>query len=318
MFDYRYSELRLQSNVPLPELAKVPPDLGTDLTFQFHSQPYLGAYPDRWTQEWGQAEGTAFLQISPIRNGHLFHFPDLADFHAVTNSRSESLNITGYAPPGLPPETIRHLLLDQVLPTILGRFGRKALHASAVAQQAGVLAFLGASGRGKSSLAAAFARSGWRQMSDDCLILRQKQEGIFASVAYQGVRLMPDAIETLAVSDEPRLAVAHYSTKQRLPGWPPPATDSASLPLRFLFVLNDPEQEPAEEIRLERMSARDAFLALREGIFTMDVDDAIEAAFEFRLLSQTANQVRAFRLAYPRNWALLPRVLDHILAAIGG
>ena len=45
--------------------------------------------------------------------------------------------------PDSPPETIRHLLLNQVLPLVLSRRGRTVLHASAVSYAGRVAAFIG-------------------------------------------------------------------------------------------------------------------------------------------------------------------------------
>jgi len=50
---------------------------------------------------------------------------------------------------------LRHLLDDQILPRILAHQGELVLHAAGVADADGVILFMGVSGSGKSSLAAA-------------------------------------------------------------------------------------------------------------------------------------------------------------------
>jgi hypothetical protein len=65
----------------------------------------------------------------------------------------------------------QRVLLGKVLPSVSVLRGREALHAAAVRSPAGVVAILGASGTGKSTLALEFVRRGWSLFADDALAL---------------------------------------------------------------------------------------------------------------------------------------------------
>lgn len=71
-------------------------------------------------------------------------------------------------------------LLTKILPIVGVLGGYEALHASAVVSPWGVLAFLAASGTGKTTLAIEFMRRGWPLFSDDILTLGRGPQGVLA------------------------------------------------------------------------------------------------------------------------------------------
>src|SRR5690606_8330052 len=145
----------------------------------------------------------------------------------------------------VPPATLRHGLLDQVIPMCLGQLGRQVLHASAVRLADGrVLGFVGQSGLGKSTLAAAFAAAGASILTDDCLLIEPRGPGFAAIGNYPGVRLNEDsATRLLGGVGEPG-SVAHHSGKSRLPT-PPSANRVEGDALSALFLLVEPGDDDA-------------------------------------------------------------------------
>src|SRR5205807_10064457 len=121
-----------------------------------------------------------------------------------------------YPVPGTPLETLKHLLLDQVLPLLLSQQGKLVLHASAVAGPGGALAFTGPSGHGKSTLAASFSTNGYELLTDDCLMVEDRNGSIFGTPLYPSLRLYPEVIRTLFPKQPASTPVTHYSSKQRL------------------------------------------------------------------------------------------------------
>src|SRR5690606_17280979 len=88
-------------------------------------------------------------------SGYRLRFSEDSDFWLATHGRTIRLHR------GAPASgTDRHYLLEPVLPRALELPGRNPLHATAVATTQGVLAFLGATGTGKSTVAAAIAAHG--------------------------------------------------------------------------------------------------------------------------------------------------------------
>ena len=71
-------------------------------------------------------------------------------------------------------------LLDKVLRCVSMIRGYEALHASAVDSPDGVVAFLGAGGAGKTTLALEFMRRGWPLFGDEALTLGRRAAGVSA------------------------------------------------------------------------------------------------------------------------------------------
>ena len=80
-------------------------------------------------------------------------FRRFAEFIVSEGGRS----VRWRAPSATRPETIRHLLLDQVMPAVAFEHSLIGLHASAVVVDGQGIAFAGPASRGKSTLAASFA-----------------------------------------------------------------------------------------------------------------------------------------------------------------
>ena len=76
--------------------------------------------------------------------------------------------------------TWQRALLDKVLRCVSVIRGYEALHASAVDSPQGVVAFLGAGGAGKTTLALEFMRRGWPLFADEVLTLGRRAAGVSA------------------------------------------------------------------------------------------------------------------------------------------
>ncbi|HEX4465562.1 MAG TPA: hypothetical protein VH025_00110 [Solirubrobacteraceae bacterium] len=72
------------------------------------------------------------------------------------------------------------LLLEKVLPKVALMRGHEGLHAAAVESAAGVVAIVGESGAGKSTIAAELARRGCEAFADDVLIVGRRAGGVLA------------------------------------------------------------------------------------------------------------------------------------------
>ena len=132
----------------------------------------------------------------------LLRFPELADFIVEGN------NISCHPRPGCREESLRHLLLDQVIPRVWAHTGHLVLHASAVKLPDGrVIAFLGESGWGKSTLVAALQGADCQLISDDCIHLASCEEGVRLTPSYVGLRLNEDSIKALGMSGRDWTAV---------------------------------------------------------------------------------------------------------------
>ena len=123
----------------------------------------------RWIHHWTVSGGKVWLAIGRETDGYILRFRTFADFHWSPRQRV----LTCHVRPRTEMRTVRHLLLDQVLPVISSAEHVSGLHASAVLVGDEAVAFAGKTGRGKSTLAASFAAVGFPAMTDDCLIVKE-------------------------------------------------------------------------------------------------------------------------------------------------
>jgi hypothetical protein len=94
----------------------------------------------------------------------------------------------------------QRVLLDKVLRCVSMIRGYEALHASAVDSPGGVVAFLGAGGAGKTTLALEFMRRGWPLFGDEVLTLGERSAGVSA---FRGTPHMSIAARPLSSAQQP-------------------------------------------------------------------------------------------------------------------
>lgn len=305
---YRICGCTFRSNVPIPELVfddERPPEF----TFQLCAGAKDFSKPRHWLNQWYARDGSIWLAFAKLQAGYLLHFPALADFVVSADGRA----ICGYLPADCPPETMRHLLLNQVIPIVLSHLGKLVLHASACATPQGAMAFLGMTGTGKSTLAASFGLRGFAVLTDDCLLV-EEQDGVIMTVAsYSGLRLWPETVTALFEQEPVLQTLAHYTDKKRL------LFDQGDcdgpLSLRAIYVLMEPEN--AQEITgvtITPVPAGEALLEAVKHTFQLDITDHARQVQAFRQYERLAKSVPFFRLAFPRDHAALSAVNIAILS----
>jgi len=216
-------------------------------------------------------------------------------------------------PPLPAPETLRHLLLDNILPHALNLAGHDSLHATAVLTPRGVVAFMGPSGAGKSTLAAHFLSRGFELVCDDCLVLSLEGEKIIATPSYPGLRLLPDGVAWIGLDERATTAVAEYGTKRRILGEASAAMRGGAL--AAIYVLpSAPSNGEAASVMLEVLSKRDAFAELLRSSFRVDVDDRPMVKRQFELFAAIVEHVPISRLVVPRSLAEVDAALVAIRA----
>lgn len=225
--------------------------------------------------------------------------PGRADFLLTDDCRT--LRVRAIA--GLDPDTLEHLILDQVLPRMLAQQGELMLHASAVAVAGRVGIFLGESGRGKSTLSAILRQQGHPILSDDCVLVRDRGRTIRVVPTYPSLRLWPDVLFELGL--DPRVVgrLADYSQKQRLvvdcPEVPP-----EGLPLAAIYILEEPASHHSTPA-IKKVSPSRSCLELIRNTFTLDPSDVRRAADFLARTANVAERVPVFSLTYPRNLSAL-------------
>ena len=308
---YTVGGMVVESNVPLPELAgsdEQEPECGFCL---LETGPAENAVTD-WAYHCRSAAGATWLSVATSPAGYLLRFPDLADFVVADDGGS----IRCHPTPRAPVETIRHLLLDQVIPRVLTRRGRLVLHASAVVLPRGAVAFLGLTGQGKSTLTAAFCTEGYRLLTDDCLPIAEEDGRLLAVPSYPGLRLWPDAVSALASIESVGPRVAHYTPKRRLAfGDGRLPFCETPVPLWEMYVLGDIEDTGRPHaIDIVPLSAREAFRELVRHVYRLEIADRRTHREEFDRLGRLAAMLPIRRLSFRRDFSLVPEVRAAILA----
>jgi energy-coupling factor transporter ATP-binding protein EcfA2 len=208
--------------------------------------------------------------------------------------------------------TVRHLLLDQVLPAISSGEQGSGLHASAVVVGGEAVAFAGKTGLGKSTLAASFAAAGFPALTDDCLIVKEAGERFLAVPAYSSLRLWNDSATALGADLGRRHRVAAYSQKIRVnrsTSKIPFSGDPA--PLRCVYLLET--RAASRALLIEPVSERDAFIALVRLAFRLDPYDRVHLANEMDRLARLSQVVSIRLLRVPRRLENLSSVQEAVL-----
>jgi energy-coupling factor transporter ATP-binding protein EcfA2 len=305
-YRYAWGELILASSRRLPELT---PSLQKRVTFHLKwTRARVNTRSCVWIHCWTAPDGAAWLTIGRDTGGYVFRFRRFADFHWSPRHRV----LTCHVRPRTQMSTVRHLLLDQVLPAISSGEHASGFHASAVVVGGEAVAFAGKTGLGKSTLAASFAAAGFPALTDDCLIVKEHGEQFLAVPAYSSLRLWNDSANALGGDLGRRHQVAAYSRKIRLNE----STSKISFcgnpaPLRCVYLLET--RAPRHAVLIEPLSQRDAFIALVRLAFRLDPYDRVHLANEMDRLARLSGVVSVRLLHVPRRLENLLSVREAVL-----
>lgn len=295
------------SSIPIPELALA---VGRDPLFNFQlcCEAFEVSSTWRWINQWELPDGEIWLAFAKLETEYLLQFPKLADF-VVSN---DGKLIHCYPQAEVPIDTIRHLLLNQVIPLALSHLGKTILHASACRNADGAMAFVGMTGAGKSTLAASFALRGLPIITDDCLLVEEQSGAVECVPSYPGSRLWAESISALFVDEPEGQAVAHYSDKKRLVVGQFPG--SKPLMLRAVYAIEEPaEEDESTEVEIVPLTTSEALLEIVKHTFQLDNTDRNRIRQAFKHYERVARSVPFFRLTYPRDFDLLVTVQTTLL-----
>lgn len=261
--------------------------------------------------EWTFPDGEPWTRFYRTDSGYLLRFPDLADFEIC----GSSLAVSCRPAPEVCAQTCEHLFLNQVLPLVQSKRGKLVFHASAVEVAGVAIAFLAESGRGKSTLAASFATSGHRFLTDDGLVLEPGGAGFAAQPSHPSIRLWEDSQRALVGAGTAVSPEVQYTDKARFLA----GTGIAFCPqprlLKRAYFLGDGR---AGSITFQRMPAAEAMMAWVGNSFLLDPKEHALLASHFQKVAELVNQMSCYRLDYPRRYEELPRlrhaVVEHLQA----
>lgn len=296
-------------------LLALPPSTARDSTDIIDIDWGACPIPDdaEWRHHWQDGEEVV-LSLARHGTDYWLRVPDLADFLLQLDSCRVRVSPDAAS---LDIATLEHLLVDQILPRLLAQRGELLIHASALSIAGRHALFLGPGGWGKSTLAGLLQRRGHNVLSDDCVQLRREGGRFLAIPTYPSLRLYPDSLDAVFPDLAESTPVANYTEKRRVPMTP--ANDAENgVPVDVLYLLGDPAEADGT-IRITPLRPAEICLALIRHSFRLDLSDRAASAKQLERCSEIARSVPAFRLDYPRDYALhdeLARVVTEHLAAL--
>lgn len=167
---YAYAGLLVRSAVPLALAVEQSDHWDVDVRSSARGAPL----PDRADDidgdliaEWRHEDAWWYVAVQDER-GYRLRFRGCGEFHLT----SDLTRIDVYPDPNGRPELLPILLAGTVLSFVLTLRGETVLHASAVSVGSSACAFVGPSGRGKSTLAMLMCREGATLVADDVLTVQ--------------------------------------------------------------------------------------------------------------------------------------------------
>ena len=260
--------------------------------------------------EWTLPDGTVCSRIYRTRSGYLLRFQGLADYAVSIDGRE----VRCYPAPEALHERIHQLYLNQVMPLAMSRQGKLVFHASSVEVDGRAVVFVGASGRGKSTLAASFATNGCGFLTDDGLVVDERAEGFCVQPSHPSIRLWADSQERLAHLATPALPSPPYTAKVRIPAGGNIAYCSRPRRLHRVYFLGDCQPPHAT---FTRLGPGDALVELVRHSFLLDVQATDLIASHFDQLVRLIGQTICYRVDYPRRFEALGDVRNAITQHCG-
>jgi len=311
---YRVFDRAIRTSLRFPELSQIQPG---DADFRFELNDLLPnpanlSWIHHWYQDKNKKRSNYSVGLTP--DGYFFRFAAKANFRVSLPDRSIFCSPRS----GTDTATIRHLLLDHVLPRLLVDDDELAIHASAIRTEDGRgVAFLGDSGWGKSTLAQSFNANGADLLGDDCLKLWVRGESLLGIASYSGCRLWSDSVQALFPGGVDALRMGEVTSKQRI--LRADVDGAEAVPIDNLFILNDPESYAGNEILIKPISGTQAMMELVKCSFMLDVGSKQTAENQFRTIHAILEaQPNVYSLGFPRDYHLLPEVRKKILSIVHG
>lgn len=240
-----------------------------------------------------EASGETFYWASLNRTEAVFAPRGVGVFRA-----SSGRSITVSPAPGADPDLLRLYLVGQVLPALLYQRGKLVLHASVVSFGGAVAAFVGQSGSGKSSIAAALYAAGHNLIADDTGVVELTDADCMILPGSPELKLDPDIASWVALdqgsSHELHAAVSKrvFPMSRRL--------GSTPLPLRAIYVLDS-----GSRVRIDALAPHAALVEILRYSLPTRLG-LVGDALHLTQCAQLAETVSICRLSYIRDRSLLP------------
>lgn len=255
---------------------------------------------------WVLPDGRVWTIFFRNKQGYLLRFPGLADFQILADGKG----VICWPAESVPEVSVQHLYLNQVLPLAMSKQGKMVFHASAVEIEDEGIAFMGESGRGKSTLAASFATNDFRFLTDDGLVVQRNGRAFDLLPSNPSIRLWEDSEQALIARGTEKAPSVEFTTKSRFLAGNTINFCDEPRRLRRVYFLGSGEREC---VNFDALSGRDAVIELVKHAFLLDVEDKELLKRQFEELSLLVRASSFYRLDYPRRFNDLGELRELIL-----
>lgn len=244
---------------------------------------------------WRDDDGGASTLFYRTAGGFLLRFIDGADFGIDLATR----RVTCTPLPDVSRDYAENIFSNQVLPLLWTYEGTPVLHASCVVIDGGAFGFLGRSGRGKSTLAAAFARFGHAFLTDDGMVIERAAGEVQVRPYLPSIRLLPDSQGAVLGPESVPAASGEVTLKARVSASSLIPHTRNPAPLRGIYVLDEPASDAP---MFKPMTVPAAIDALLQHSFLLDSHDKTKMRSHFKVMADLAEGFPVFALDYPRDF----------------
>jgi hypothetical protein len=171
MFNYSAYGLGIHSDLPFPELSTG--NENADIVIRFRKFENLDPQEN---------SSLPFLKITP--NETILSSRQVGTF-LIRNGTEINIDPVSYVEESL----LRRYIIGTIMALLLYQRGHLVLHASSININGSAVAFLGAAGSGKSSLAATFYRNGYEIITDDISAIGYHNNNLIVFPGYPQIKL---------------------------------------------------------------------------------------------------------------------------------
>lgn len=249
---------------------------------------------------------TSVFELTREDDDYVFNFPD--EVQVTVGANATLIEIAW--PNRFTVEYAATYLMNVVFAFVMRARGHETLHASAALIGDKAVAFIGTSGAGKSTIAAALALRGHRVISEDVVALIDRGTKFDVVSAHAHVRLWPDVTAFLFGSQDALPLIANEEWKRKFD-----VRDHFAHGVFELDAIYSIDDRGVDEPHVEMLEGKDALLELIAASYKSAAPDATMSPEEFDRLGRIARHVPARLLVPNASLATLPAMIDAIMIA---
>lgn len=267
---------------------------------------------DRAAEYVPDEQKTRWAQYAALPDGSAYRrWHNLFDFLVTADAR----RIYARAVSGVEDEAMLAYLLVDALSFSMVRLGWEPLHATAVSTDHGVVAFLGNSGDGKSTLAALLVRHGCKLVTDDMLVLGRDGGRWLAQPGPPRLKLYRAMADHVLDSTRDRVGMNPDTTKMIVALDRCQCTTEAHA-LRAAYILSrNTDAQPHAPV-IQQLSPAAAFPRLLAHTAGHYPSEGARLKRQFEFATTVVREIPIKTLSYRRDQAQMIELKDAVLADI--